>query len=54
MSARLAEASSSVEHHGNARQNRLFDPLERLVETRLLLLDFRHGRQHGLWPVKKL
>ncbi len=42
-----------VEHHRDARQDRLFDPLERLFETRLLLLDIAHGPQHGPDRVKK-
>ena len=34
-----------VEHHRDARQDRLLDPLERLFEARLLLLDIAHGAE---------
>ena len=42
-----------IEHHRDARQDRLFDPFERLFETCLLLLDIAHGPKHGANPVKK-
>ena len=43
-----------VQHHCDAGQNRLFDPLKRLLEARLLLLDFPHVRKHGPARVKKM
>lgn len=42
-----------VEHHRNAWQDRFLDPLERLLEARLLLLDITHAPKHGANAVKK-
>jgi hypothetical protein len=42
-----------IQHHCDARKDRLFDPIERLCKAGLLLLDIAHGRKHASPRVKK-
>jgi hypothetical protein len=45
----LRGVDQRVEHHGDARQDRFLDPLERLVEARLLVSQWHHVAIGQLW-----
>ena len=43
----LGRVDQRFEHHGDARQDRILDPLERLFEARLLLVDPHRAGMSG-------